>query len=255
MNYGLGLQLPTDPPMLQFASPDITVWTMEQIVANIKFRSENKISARATFDDSWILNQEQKGSCCPCSATALYRKGNYLRGVTTPKLEFGWLYSQVNQGSDSGAQLLDIMHTFMTVGCPAAKGLPDANRIFSNQWDESYTAEAAKHKATFSVGINSELALATRILSVGPCQVAVHVGNNYTTMDRQGIAGSANGVGNHAVHADDVILGDNDELLFRIPGSWGTKVFDAGISYHTWKRHFAQTHTVHQFWAYSSSAE
>jgi len=80
----------------------------------------------------------------------------------------------------------------------------------------------------------------------GAAVVAVHVGSNFTNLDSNGIAGFANGPGNHAVIVQDVEL-VNGRLLFDMPNSWDVNFGDEGHAYLTWVGHMAQTVRYHGF--------
>jgi len=247
MNQPLSLTTSFEPLV---TAPNFTVWTKSQIEDAIR---NKPVKRREQFrDKKYRINQRQRGSCASAATLLSKYRAMVLGGWNEfPLLSWEFLYAQVNGGQDRGSLLEDNMKAVMTTGvAPLDTQRHPINRdIDKSDYTPEEYREAQKYRAVDCRTIDTELELATLLLSgAGAAVVAVDVDGSFMQMDRNGIAGGGNGVGNHAVCVDDVDI-INGELAFDNDGSWGENVHDGGRVYLTWKRHFHKTPKYHRFFA------
>ena len=227
-----------------FAPKMVSTSTKTEIIDLIQ--KPTRIAKRDIFLPSWIRNQEDRGACNGFAAAQALQRALWLAGEEKTILSGEFLYSQMNGGRDVGSMLDDGMDLLLSTGAPPYK---DRHRRKFRPSD--FTAEdfrdAANYKAFEIYGVDTELELAEGLAKGFVGVVAVHANNNFMRLDSNGIAGGANGPGNHAVGVDDVTI-KNGELCFDMFNSWSTNYGDNGRAYLTWKKHFTQTSRNHYFY-------
>lgn len=217
-----------------------------------------RVAGRRMFGPEWVMDQKSHGSCNGYAAAAALSKARWIRGVRDKLLLSGaYVYSKINGGQDRGSILEDGMEAIQKYGsCPLS--LVGWDKIYPNQQPRNADAEAAKHKGLACWAIQTKQGFRTALAMRMPVIVAVHAGNNFQRLSG-GIAGVNNGIGNHAVHCDN-ILKSNGLEVYDHQGSWSTSYGQMGRSYLTWE-HFVQTFRgeghrgMHLFYAIGSTEE
>lgn len=250
--FKLGCNVPdTFPLMLPSitTAPGFRIWTKQEIEA---FIGNKPVKRRQQFaGPNWIVNQKSLGSCNGAAAVGSLRRNMATSGRNdVPHLCWEFVYAQINGGVDQGSQLIHGMKSLQEKGAPPLDTTkhPIGKHYKSGQFDAADHEAAKAFKAEACFAIDDELELATFVLSGGSAVVAVHVGNNFTNLNAKGIAGAANGPGNHAVVVDDVEIIDG-ELAFDMANSWSLDYGTDGRAYLVWDKHFVRTAAHHRFYA------
>lgn len=251
--YRLGTLLPAVKPQTMpklTSAPGYRRWSKQEILDAIKGKPAK---ARDTFSGDWILNQKSLGSCNAAAAVAALRRAMFRSGRNTvPQFSWEFLYAQINGGRDQGSMLDDGMQALLNIGVPTLNPQkhPLNRHYLKNDYSPEEYNEAKSNRAEQCYEIDTEIDLATLVLSrQGAAIVAVHVGSNFMSLDRNGFAGVDNGPGNHAVCVDDVALFDGGLLGFDMPNSWGTSFGEGGRAYLSWNGHMARTNEYHCLYA------
>ena len=205
-----------------------------------------RVKKRDFFDASWIRNQEDRGACNGFAAAQALQRALLLSGREKETLSGEFLYSQMNGGSDRGSMLDDGMKLLKDVGAPPYKDR-HRRKFKSSDFTPEDFRDANERRAFEVLGVDTELELAEGLAKGAVGVVAVHAHNSFMKLDSNGIAGSANGVGNHAVGVDDVKIIDG-ELCFDMFNSWSTNYGDQGRAYLTWNKHLKQPNQYHYFY-------
>ncbi len=204
----------------------------------------------------WIKNQGRRGSCNAYACASLLEKTRVIRGQQNIKLGPEWLYAQINGGRDRGSLLKDGIQAMERLGVPRSELVPYESYLKSQQ-----KAEATEDAKRFRIlkdeyfGISSEEELATALAMNFICLVACHVNNNWMKLDSDGVVQPTDGMGNHAIHLDDVRISSSGEYQFDHAGSWGLRYGQSGRGWTTWKRHYKTTVRYHQFVAVRSTID
>ena len=220
------------------------VWDDDQIKQVIL--DPNRTMSRRIFDSSWIQNQHSHGSCNGYAGAAALARARFLRGLRKVLLSGAYLYSKMNNGVDQGSVLEHGMRAMMKFGiCPET--LVPWNFIYPNRQPADADKVAAEVKGALCYPVATQQGLKTALAKKFPCIVAVHAGNRYQTVDKNGICGADNGPGNHAVCVDDLLWIGND-FAYDSPGSWGLTLGVDGRVICRWAS-FEQTFGRHTFYA------
>jgi hypothetical protein len=218
-----------------------------------RIAKSNSATGRTMFDSSWIMDQGQYGSCNGWAGASALSRARVRRGLKRVNLSGAYLYSLINGGRDNGSMLDDGMRTLQSRGCATLDSVK-SNQIYPSKYDRKKAdREAAKHKSFEAYQIGSREGLWTALALGFDVVVAVHAGNAFSNIDRNGIAGVNNGGGNHAVMADGLLYAGG-EIVADGANSWGTRWGDRGRMLLRWK-HFEQTIGVHAFYSIRSSID
>jgi C1A family cysteine protease len=229
---------------LSFAPRYSPVASKAEIVDLIQ--SPTRVKKRDLFGASEIKDQESLGSCNGFAAAGALQRALWLAGRDKENLSGEFLYSQMNGGRDAGSMLDDGMKLIKDVGAPPYK---DRHRLKykSSDFTPEDFRDANERKAFEVLGVDTELELAEGLAKGAVGVVAVHANNSFMKLDKNGIAGGANGPGNHAVLVDDVTIKDG-MLCFDHANSWGLNYGDQGRAYLTWDKHLKQPNQYHYFY-------
>jgi len=240
------------PGLMGFADK-IGVMSKDEIA---KLINEPKRKAgRKLFDTSWIKNQGRRGSCAAYAGAAVLEKTRFNRGQERVKLGPEFTYAQVNGGRDQGSQLKHVIQSLENAGCP-----PSEYVKYESYRKAEQTPEGIANAGRFRLlkdeyfGIYSEEELATALALGWVCFVACHVTNSWMKLDSNGVVSPSDGMGNHAIHCDDVRI-VNGEYQFDHAGSWAVSYGQHGRGWTTWKRHYKTTVRYHQFVAVRSTID
>ena len=216
-------------------------------------QSPVRVPRRAIFGDRWIMDQRNHGSCNGFAGAGGLSKARYLRGIQDGLLLSGaFLYSLINGGRDQGSALEDGLTAVRKYGIAPADLVP-WDQIYPREQPANARAEALKHKGLSCWAVQTKQGFRSALALGFPVIVAVHAGSNFSRINQSGIAGVDNGIGNHAVHCDDITIVGGKEV-YDHAGSWGLRYGQKGRAYLTWDS-FAQTFGKHQFYAIGSTLE
>jgi hypothetical protein len=233
------------PGLMGFADR-IGVMTKDEIAKTIA--NPKRKAGRKLFDTSWIRNQGRRGSCAAYSGCSALEKTIFIRGGERVKLGPEFVYSHVNGGRDSGAQLKHVVQHLEKIGCPPSDFVKYESFRKSEQSPEAF-ANAGRFKLLEGeyFGVYTEEEMATAIALNFICYVACHVTGNWMRLDGNGVVNASDGPGNHAIHCDDVRINSQGEYEFDHPGSWGLNYGQQGRGWTTWRRHYRGPVRNHQF--------
>jgi hypothetical protein len=217
MNYGLGL-IPCTPEQRNLcgASPFASLPESEWV----------NLSRRSQFGPDTITNQKQTSACVGYATAGATSKLRAIRGQPFVKLSGPFIYSLINGGSDSGANIGSALKAVSQFGAPPLADC-DLPNIYRRQTKE-FDAEAAKNRVDLGVRIESLEEAATLLLRGGVLVFAVRVGRNFGRLDSDGAAGFDRGTSNHAVHADGIIQHPRHGWCLEGVNSWSQSWGDHG---------------------------
>lgn len=248
VNYDSGL-------LTASSVPGFRVWSRNEIMDALQKKEKGRISERFQ-GNQWVFNQGQVGSCCPAATKGALRRTMALSGANeVPDLHHEFTYALCNRNQDGGALLHEVNKSVRDVGMPTARyeRHPFNRNIFQRFYTPEDFRDAALYRSEIVFEITREEELATLILSgAGTAVIAVHVGQNFNNLNRDGFPGASPGVGNHAVGVDDVEL-INGKPAYHSFNSWGMNWGVNGCCYYDWDRHLATTCRNHRFFGIMST--
>lgn len=244
--------LPPDPgaaPHGSAAKDTIQIYSPADVKEIVTGRTPRSVVFK---DPRWIKkgDQTQTNGCAGWSCATAAAKTAYLEGVADqPNLSGSFVYAGCNGGTDNGAQLIKCAQFIQTKGAPTADHCP-ANLIYWNQVKQ-FAPEALQTTAWDIIHISTEEELDSAIAAgLLPC-VCVQVKKPQFMQYRgPGIIPVYPGIGNHAVHVDDIVY-INGQKLYRLVNNWNLSWGMQGVGYVTFAS-FAQTIVVHYFYAFTS---
>lgn len=213
---------------------------------------KSRVPSRELFH-KWVLNQLKKGSCNGHALAGAGARARFRRGVRDG-LQFSgaYSYSKMNNGRDNGSVILDDIEVCQRFGfCPA--DVVTANMIYPSLQPKNADALASVHRGLAPYRLTGLPALRAALARGYGCIVAVMAGDNFLSVDRQGVCGFDPGPGNHAVLVQD-LLWDGRMWKYDMVNSWGLEYGQDGCGYLT-DVHFRQTLGPHQFVAIPSFDE
>lgn len=217
----------------------------------------NRTSRRSLFGPEWIRRGDQKkhGSCNGWATASSYTKVRWLRGFRDDFYGSGaYVYSKINRDQDNGSALNDDIGELVKYGV-CSDTIVNADQIFAAQMDVAAAdADAAKHKGLIAYHCSTQQELLSGLADGFIAVVVVQVDTNvFCNYHGSGLVPSFRGIGNHAVHVDDLVW-DGKQFLFDLVNNWGVHWGDQGRGMATWSS-FQQTFGVHPFYLICSTNE
>ncbi len=252
VEYGTGLLKGEHTTRFAAYAANGPMLTRQQIVEVIE--TPTRVSGRKKFGPQWIKNQGNLGACNGFAGSSALERARVRRGLPVVRLSGFGLYSAINGGRDQGSMLDDGMEWITEKGCPPTS--PDEQATY--RWErvpEFSKREMSNYKAHECYHLTSELELASALASGFDCVIAVHASDRWMQLDDEGVSLESNGVGNHAVLVDDVVVLKSGEFGFDMANSWDLRFGNQGRSYQTWKRHLRSTVENHYFYAIRSTSD
>lgn len=199
-------------------------------------------------DNSYVAESIGVHNCNGFALAAGAERIRVKRGLPRRKYSGFAMYAAINGGVDRGSQLKDGNVWSST------KGVPEeiAGEKPEYRWSRIPQVQKDSMKNNIMLEplvINDELELAVASVMGYPVIVACHASARWGSLDGDGIGGASDGMGNHAVLVDDIVLSRSGEWLFDTANSWDVDWGDEGRLYQTWKRHFRTPIKYHQFYA------
>lgn len=210
--------------------------------------------ARNVFGPTWIGNQGNYGSCNGYAGAKALQRARVRRRLDFIKLSGEGLYAQINGNQDNGSMLVDGMKAIETTGVPTEDVIPPRSKIYTSQFPSNWKDVASHYKAEEPYALMDEWDLVSALVLGFDVVVAVHVGNNWTSMNNNQVIPYSPGPGNHAVGVDDIRY-RADQFEFEHYGSWGTGIHAEGRAFLTWEAHLKQTRQYHGFYAIRSTID
>lgn len=251
---GTGLHIPVSKssslPEFESVGP---MSSKDDIIAALK---TGKYRGHDKFDDTYIFNQLEFGSCNGWAEAIALTKSRVRRLQPRVDLSGAYAYSLINGGRDNGSMLEDAMKAVGTHGV-APLSIVGPRQVFRNQYDTAKAdAEAAKYKGFEAYAVGSELGLWSAVVAGFDCVVAVHADNGFMKLDSRGVAQGGYGPGNHAVSVDGGWYDDTkQEIVADGVNQWGLSYGNRGRMGLTWKQHFVHTFPYHMFYAIRSTID
>lgn len=234
-------------PLFEDAVPLLTDDEIRDLFAN------GPKSGRVYFDDSWIADQGQFGSCNGWASAKALEAARERKGLPRVKLSGSSVYARINGGRDNGSIPEEAVAAMQTYGV-VPEGPSRVDEIYMSQYSAADWQEALRYRAGECYVTRSRQAFLSGIALGFDGVVAVHAGNRYMNVDADGVAGSDSGRGNHAVRIDGgKVLGSR--ILLDQPGSWNLGYGIRGRAYLEWERHLAQTSQAFAFYLIRSAAD
>lgn len=252
--FGLGLQLPPVGFVSSFPvfEQSVVPWSESDIAEMAK---SGLADGRKKYDESWIKNQNDKGSCNGFAAASALSRARVARGLSRVDLSGAYLYSLINGGQDRGSMLDDGMKAVQERGV-ATEATVQWSQIYPSLYDRAKAdAEAAKYKGFECYQTRSKESLFTGLAMGFVGVVAVHAGNNFMRADAAtGIVGADGGPGNHAVLVDGLAF-EGGQLVATGANSWGLGYGVRGRMNLVWERHLTQPNQYHAYYLYRSTGD
>lgn len=193
-----------------------------------------EIDRRNVLGGDYILDQNGHGSCVGFSSAGAIMRARALLGDGPQRLSGTFVYAHINGGRDAGAIIGDAVKVITEKGVCLESEMPPS-QIYARDIPPS-AYETAKRFRALECYIANTWEEITSAVQLGFIPVfAVMVGNNFTSLDSDGIAGFSNGPGNHAVTADGMKKTSRGWVL-DMPNSWGTQFGQQGRCFLT-ERH------------------
>jgi hypothetical protein len=220
----------------------------------IEMANSGLVDGRKRYDESWVCDQRDKGSCNGWAGASALAKSRVDRGLDRVDLSGAYLYSLINRGGDNGSLLDEGMRAMQERGVATAATVK-WDQIYPSLYDKAKAdAEAAENKGFECYRLTTRAELFTALAVGFKCVVAVDVQNQFMRLDSLGRPGGSNGPGNHAVHADGLaVIGG--KLLATAANSWGTVYGLRGRMNLDFDMHFASTIGIHGFYAVRSTLD
>jgi hypothetical protein len=196
----------------------------------------------------WIGNQNPLSSCNGYANKHRAERCRALRGLKHVKLSGEGIYALMNGGRDQGSILSDGERLSVEVGF-APESLVPVRRFFTERTlPQAARAEMHRFRIDETYHVDTEQELIWALLNGFQAVVAVHANNSYMRLDREGVRGASNGVGNHAVAVQDVRYNRRtSEWEFDEVGSWDITNGDGGYAWLTWRKHLQRPNQMHRF--------
>lgn len=178
----------------------------------------------------WILEQGRRSSCVGNAVAGALRRARALAGMPDVAFAPGWIYSLINGGADEGARITDAIHAVTRVGAlPWGEGFGQ-DPIFYHDFPDVKELRriAARYRVLEAYHARTFAEIVSGILLGFVAIFGVHVGSGFERLDRQGIAGHAEGPGNHAVLGDGVTLLADGMWAIDTVNSWGEQFGEGG---------------------------
>lgn len=209
---------------------------------------------RTRFDNTFIRNQKQRGSCNGFAAAGALTRARVRRGLERVTLSGAYIYSRINGGRDQGSALDDGMKEVQQYGA-CTEELVGWDQVFRNQYDTAKAdAEASRFRAFECYQTKTMLGLFTAVALGWDVVVAVHVGSHFETLNSEGVPKVDHGPGNHAVGADGLICVSGNKPALTNFNSWGLTFGREGRMCLTWDN-LAESSNNHAFYAYRSTTD
>ena len=207
-----------------------------------------RVSAREEFNSSWVLSQGRRNSCAGYAIGSMLEKLFKRQFGIRYKLAPEYVYAKANGGRDQGALLRRVVEEAFN-GCALREHVPYEAYRKSEMGPESHmSASRFKLAEGEVVGIHSDDELASAIALNWLVLVAVHVDERqWFRLDGNGVVAETLGVGNHAIHVDDVRINAKGQFEYDHQGSWGTTYGQQGRGYITWSSHLREPVKHHEF--------
>lgn len=180
-----------------------------------------EVNRRAVLPASdWIYDQDGIGSCVGNGSTRALRLTRFLSGMKDIKLSPGCTYSQINGGSDNGANIGDSLTALMSTGTVSYSTVGETP-FYTRQLPSNWQTEAKRFRVeeAYTATTFDELISAIQLGYV--VVYGMEVGNNYESFTPEGVAGYASGPGNHCMMADGCHRIANGTWVLDNCNSWG----------------------------------
>lgn len=239
------------PPLLGAGSPvDLLDWsTIKRVAISGTLDGNKRYSLK-------FHSVQQHNNCAGASSSKIVAKTIYDARGAVLKLSDTYTYSLINGGRDQGSMLCDAMEAIETNGvCLAETCGPDA--IFPRQYDRRKADEEAQRfrvaecyairRRDFATDDELQRAFWSALCLGFKVGVAIQAGNNFDTVNGDGVPGVDRGAGNHAIHADGIALVGGG-IAATCENTWPQSLRNGGRINLRWS-HFAETIGVHEFYA------
>ena len=249
----LGLLVPDVRPTTFAAYSDSQVMLNRDEIQLILSDKRRRLARDMFGGSEWIKSQGNRGSCNGYAGAKALERVRVKEGRKHIALSGEGLYAQINNGRDAGSMLDDGMEALMQNGVPPESMVPREEFLWSRISSEARQAmKQFKARKTFRADTNEELASGLAAGFVGV--VAVHVGNDFTSLDGDGRVRQSLGPGNHAVCVDDVRI-FNGKYEYDMANSWGLRYGTNGRGWVSWDRHLSEPSKYHAFYLIRSASD
>lgn len=245
--YTTGLRLEVGGKRVSYTTFEDKVGclTRDQIAKLIS--DPRRIAGRKEFGPEWVLNQGRRSSCAGYAEGSIMEKLFKRQYGLRYKLGPEFIYAKANGGRDQGALLRRVVEEAFN-GCALREHVPYESFKKSEMGPEAQmSATRFKLAEGEVVGVHSDDELASALALNWIVLLAVQVEDPWFKLDAQGVVLPCDGVGNHAIHADDVRINAKGEYEYDHQGSWDVTYGQQGRGYITWARHLRTSVKYHEF--------
>lgn len=213
-----------------------------------------RVPARKRFPGKqFIRSQGRRGSCNGYAIAKTIEKMRVARGLPHIPLSGEFIYAGLNGGRDRGSGLKPGEKFAEMTGTVPESMVPHQEYLWRNI-PESVKQQAHRFRGLECYAAPDEENLIAGLSAGFFAIIAVEFGGRMQQLNRDGIAGSHNGPGNHSVGADDIRL-RNGRFEFDFVNSHGLQYGQEGRAWLTWDAHLAQPSRYHQFFLLRSTTD
>lgn len=189
------------------------------------------VNRRKLFRSMKTMNNQRSTSGCVGFSTACGgSKARFLSGQPFVHLSGPFIYSLVNGGRDQGAMIIDALEAFLKYGCCSTDSLPldSGKRNIYRSASKQFDGEAKRRLLEIGFKVDNAAQAMTVLQRGGILEFGVKVGNRFSSLDSEGIAGFDSGYANHAVHGDGCYLSPKRGWCIDSENTWGYEWGDDG---------------------------
>lgn len=226
------------PRLITF--PPVKILDKAELVAAAQ---SGDFRGRARFGDALVSDTGESGASVGHAFAAALAKARVLAGYPAVKLSGAYLYSLVNGGVNSGAELRHAAAQVQSAGI-ASDATVGNDAIFRERYDAATAdAEARTVKGAELVTVSTASAMISALAQDYIMVAVLHADAAFAADPTT----AGEGIGNTAVHVDGLTFDEGTES-FGFDGvlSWGSAFGDSGRVALTW-RHFFRPATLFDF--------
>lgn len=213
-----------------------------------------RVPARKRFPGKqFIKNQGRRGSCNGYAIAKTIEKMRVARGLAHIPLSGEFIYAGLNGGVDRGSGLKPGKQFAEMTGTVPESMVPHQEYLM-RRIPKEVQQQAFRFKGLECYAAPDEENLIAGHAYGFLAIVAVQFSSAMQRLDRNGVAGSSRGPGNHSVGTDDLRF-RNGRAEFDFVNSHGLQYGEEGRAWITWEEHLAQTSERHQFWLLRSTTD
>lgn len=210
-----------------------------------RFSASHKVIPRGQWKpisfagyDVPIMDQGRHGSCVGHGAAGAFWKSWLISGATPHEFSPCFVYGLGNGGRDAGMVISDALDILTNTGICLASEVPEG-MIWKQQFPASAMTTARRFRVAKAYHAGSFDEIATG-LQMGFIPVyGIYVGNDFGSLDREGVAPAYRWTANHCMYGDELVKLPSGRWAIRDNNSWTERFGNGGRCYLT-EQHFGR---------------